>query len=897
MMNEQWSRLSIQEIEEKLKTNAALGLSRKAARSRVNKNAGDVFIAPRISPIRALGDLISDFSWLLLVFCAFISLFFDDDHSGLVITALLCGNLIVSFFLYYKSLRTTEQLSSYFYPKIRVIRKGKLYYCDGRQAVPGDVILIEAGDILCCDARLIHSDGLVVNMRLDQKNYVRLEKFAEGFISSQANHPKEMANMIHAGSVVQEGSARAIVTAVGKRTYLGALTGGVPCVGSSKLPRSVQALRKKCAKWNTGLLLLVLPFCILSLLIGHFFGGTILLSVAFLTYMSVVTTGVSHMICTLAVFFYTKQCRSLLSASNPSALRSTEAMDRLAGIDYIFVRDGASLSDGVSHFSTLWDVDGVIQKQAFSAQRIKPLSEIIALYYMASSESLSTGLNRSSRYEEGLWEFLRLYSIDTQALRIRCKLISYLSANLTTEEEKFCIEERGKKVWFSVSTSPNALYTCTTALRSGMTCPLNHDTRESLAAHCQKMISIHHIPLIFKKISDNGTDREHNCFLGILFLKEGIDERANVHIKKLNELGGRVIFFSDPLQNPKLSGITPKRSVSKAMLSSRNLPLTYQFGAFDQYADFQDEDIRLLIRYAHSQKKRVALLCFREQPQELQGEADLVISCAPIHAEEYKSGSMEIMELGTFGHPNAKTCSQTVKEQASMLIPRPTEGKGGLSSVIQGILFARKAIGAFNDFLTYLIASQTVRMILAVIPMLLGKRILDAKHIVFCSCLMDCVAFLVFAQKIKEPRTLRKQSIRIQRDRSAKTLWINCSLCAVLTLILPYVIDALGIFGPYLYQTEYMFISLISLHLTALILVLYPSLGQFKTFPKNYLLWIELIFLVAFVSLCLTSGLVGRLFAMEKCPLAYMIAALAPSVILSLVTAWQRIRTQKRRTE
>jgi hypothetical protein len=75
-MNEQWFKLSIQQIEEKLKTSAALGLSQKAARSRVNKNVGSVFLAPHVSPWRILGELISDFSWILLVFSAIISLFF-----------------------------------------------------------------------------------------------------------------------------------------------------------------------------------------------------------------------------------------------------------------------------------------------------------------------------------------------------------------------------------------------------------------------------------------------------------------------------------------------------------------------------------------------------------------------------------------------------------------------------------------------------------------------------------------------------------------------------------------------------------------------------------------------------------------------------------------------------
>ena len=231
MMNEQWFKLTIQQIEKKLKTNAALGLSRKAARSRVNKNSGSVFIFPKESPMQMLGDLVADFSWILLVFAAGISSFFVDNQTGIVVFVLLSFNLLISFLVYHKSIRTSEQLNAFFYPKARFIRGGRLFYGDARKLVPGDVILIEQGDILCCDARLINSDHLSVKMRLDREQYTDLNKYAEGFLSPQIHHPKDMTNMVHAGSIVTQGSARAIVTEVGIYTYLGAMTKGIsfPC--------------------------------------------------------------------------------------------------------------------------------------------------------------------------------------------------------------------------------------------------------------------------------------------------------------------------------------------------------------------------------------------------------------------------------------------------------------------------------------------------------------------------------------------------------------------------------------------------------------------------------------------------------------------------------------------
>ncbi|MBQ3074717.1 MAG: hypothetical protein IJC26_01500, partial [Clostridia bacterium] len=169
MMNEKWFGLSVDQVEKKLKTNAASGLSRKAARSRISPNAGNVFLLPSKSPLRLLVELVSDFALILLFFVSIIALFFEEYLNGATVLVLLVAHVAVAWILYYRSCRTVESLSSFFYPTARVVRGGKLFYVDFRSVVPGDVLLIETGDVLCCDARLVTSDGLKVQMRVNRE--------------------------------------------------------------------------------------------------------------------------------------------------------------------------------------------------------------------------------------------------------------------------------------------------------------------------------------------------------------------------------------------------------------------------------------------------------------------------------------------------------------------------------------------------------------------------------------------------------------------------------------------------------------------------------------------------------------------------------------------------------
>ena len=218
-MNEKWFALPIEQIEKKLKTNAASGLTRKAARSRSSKGYGKLFLLPIRSPARILLSLCSDFSLIILLILSLVSLVFEEAQSAAVVLTLLVGNLIASVLMIYRSYRYEDISAASFYPTARVIREGRLFRVSCNRLVPGDVILLEEGDLICADARLVTSDNLEVSMRVDQERWVERKKVASTHVPQNETRPWEMTNMLHGGSRVLCGSGRAIVTSVGRYTY------------------------------------------------------------------------------------------------------------------------------------------------------------------------------------------------------------------------------------------------------------------------------------------------------------------------------------------------------------------------------------------------------------------------------------------------------------------------------------------------------------------------------------------------------------------------------------------------------------------------------------------------------------------------------------------------------
>ena len=378
-MNKKWFALSIDQVAEKLRTNAATGLSRKAARSRCNKENGSIYVTARKSVWRMLVELVSDFTWALLLITAVSSFFFEEFGVGIIITSLFVMNTLFSLFIYHRSVRSRESADQFFKPVAKVIRGGKLYCVDYANVVMGDVILLESGDFIGCDARLISSDSLKVKMKLDRDRVCELEKNAVTPVNENEKYACNMTNMVHSNSVVVEGTARAIVTGVGRYTYYSALTGGIEREIDQTLPDVLLKIKKFFSNVSMVLLISILPICIVGLLMSNIRSGTVYLSEAFLLLVCLSSSLIGQKACTVFQYFYVCFLRRSILNESPCVIRSVATLDQLSGIDYLFLLDGCLLTDGALKYVETLGVD----------ERDEYLSDMVYLYRNARSKALA----------------------------------------------------------------------------------------------------------------------------------------------------------------------------------------------------------------------------------------------------------------------------------------------------------------------------------------------------------------------------------------------------------------------------------------------------------------------------------------------------------------------------
>ena len=127
--------------------------------------------------------------------------------------------------------------------------------------VPGDLILLEAGDIVPADARLIEVNSLKTDeASLTGESHSIEKKTAP--IKEDKLVPGDQLNMVFKGTIVSNGSAKAIVTTIGMKTEIGKIAGMME-VGAQKTP-----LQKRLAVFSKQLAVIVIIICVLVFVFG-----------------------------------------------------------------------------------------------------------------------------------------------------------------------------------------------------------------------------------------------------------------------------------------------------------------------------------------------------------------------------------------------------------------------------------------------------------------------------------------------------------------------------------------------------------------------------------------------------------------------------------------------------
>lgn len=233
-----WHSQSIAELEHFLATDVESGLTDEEAAARLVRYGSNKLL--KGNQFSALAILASQFKSLViwvLIGAAAISTVLGETADGIAIIAIVILNALIGFMQEYRAERAAAALADLVAPHCRVVRNGRSVVVAATGIVPGDILLLEGGDLVSADARLIQASVLRINEAPLTGESQAVGKLTDNLLPETAL--AERKNMVFLGISVTGGSGRALVVNTGMETELGHIAKLLETAGSGETPLQV----------------------------------------------------------------------------------------------------------------------------------------------------------------------------------------------------------------------------------------------------------------------------------------------------------------------------------------------------------------------------------------------------------------------------------------------------------------------------------------------------------------------------------------------------------------------------------------------------------------------------------------------------------------------------------
>lgn len=259
--------LTTEAVAELFGTNISRGISHQEVRKRLGRYGLNAI--PEEKQISDLVLLLNQFKSpivYLLVIAAGLSFFFSEHLDGLAILLVLMVNTLIGFYMEFRARRSMKALRDLSRIKAKVIREEKLQEVPAEEIVPGDILYLEAGDMVVADARIVSCSDLQMEEAALTGESLPVEKSEKSL--SEDTPLAERSNMLFKGTFVNSGNGKAIVTATGMQTELGRIAGMIRMAreGITPLEKKLQGFSKVLIRITLGIIVLVF---IATLLYGY----------------------------------------------------------------------------------------------------------------------------------------------------------------------------------------------------------------------------------------------------------------------------------------------------------------------------------------------------------------------------------------------------------------------------------------------------------------------------------------------------------------------------------------------------------------------------------------------------------------------------------------------------
>jgi Ca2+-transporting ATPase len=267
MEQKMWHRLGPRELVETLGSDAEHGLSAaEAARRLAEHGRNELAEGRRTPPILLFLNQFKDFMVLVLIGATLISGLLGEYMDAVAILAIIVLNGVLGFIQEYRAEQSLRSLKALSAPTARVVRDGKAQEIPAALLVPGDIVILESGDRVPADLRLLEASSLYAEESALTGESVPVEKAARP-IDEDGLGTGDLKNIGFMGTMVTRGTGRGIVIRTGMQTEMGKIAHMIEQAEEAETP-----LQRRLAQLGKVLIAVAIALTVMVVIAGILHG-------------------------------------------------------------------------------------------------------------------------------------------------------------------------------------------------------------------------------------------------------------------------------------------------------------------------------------------------------------------------------------------------------------------------------------------------------------------------------------------------------------------------------------------------------------------------------------------------------------------------------------------------
>lgn len=233
-MESAWS-IQSSEVLSQLSVDPELGLSENEVKLRLQQHGpNSIIVKKKISRWHIFFKQLKNPVVYVLLIAAIIAFTLNEHVDSWAILAIVIINTLIGFVQESKAEKSMEALALISSPKGKVLREGHILIVNSENICPGDILVLEAGDYIVADARIIASRQLTCVESILTGESLPIEKKSE--IIKKDSSLAERSNMLYASTALSGGTGKAVVIATGRKTEIGKIAEMMETTESQSTP-------------------------------------------------------------------------------------------------------------------------------------------------------------------------------------------------------------------------------------------------------------------------------------------------------------------------------------------------------------------------------------------------------------------------------------------------------------------------------------------------------------------------------------------------------------------------------------------------------------------------------------------------------------------------------------